>query len=537
MNPPTDDLDFKPEKLGEEKEGGAQFHCDLYDTDLVYKTAQELLPGLASACVDNTTGGLFRNPASVAVDIRREMVDYLIQRSENYVAESVVVLEGGANAEMSDDPYDIISDFIDDFASSKRNFFSKVSGWLLSERREDRIDDFVQEMEINGFWLLNRRESVAQTLLKNVDFKNIHHCSMNFKSAEDVEEHKLSCGFRTMICTNEGCNARFTAAQSDQHDSVCPFKILQCEQKCEDFIMRREMDRHCITVCPMKLVKCPFYSVGCHSSVPQCKTEQHRSEDLSSHLLYVLHVSHKEASTDDLKIRVEELIQISSPGQLALARDARSLTFAIRPLEAKLGPLKINTTAKSIDEVKELTTDKDEESAKEVKELTTDKDEESAKEVKSEESPASKREESVNNSPSNSESPPNNEKFAQSVEKLEKEEGVNKAEIETGKEKVAEPVIKHEQLTEEEKEHTHSAANRDNHDVSDDDSDADSVEKSEKEEGLNKAEIEIGKEKVAEPIVKHEHVTKTEEEQTYSVANRDNHADSDAESDAKKSSN
>ncbi|KAL7118050.1 hypothetical protein ACP275_03G111200 [Erythranthe tilingii] len=522
MNPPTDDLDFKPEKLGEEKEGGAQFHCDLYDTDLVYKTAQELLPGLASACVDNTTGGLFRNPASVAVDIRREMVDYLIQRSENYVAESVVVLEGGANAEMSDDPYDIISDFIDDFASSKRNFFSKVSGWLLSERREDRIDDFVQEMEINGFWLLNRRESVAQTLLKNVDFKNIHHCSMNFKSAEDVEEHKLSCGFRTMICTNEGCNARFTAAQSDQHDSVCPFKILQCEQKCEDFIMRREMDRHCITVCPMKLVKCPFYSVGCHSSVPQCKTEQHRSEDLSSHLLYVLHVSHKEASTDDLKIRVEELIQISSPGQLALARDARSLTFAIRPLEAKLGPLKINTTAKSIDEVKEL---------------TTDKDEESAKEVKSEESPASKREESVNNSPSNSESPPNNEKFAQSVEKLEKEEGVNKAEIETGKEKVAEPVIKHEQLTEEEKEHTHSAANRDNHDVSDDDSDADSVEKSEKEEGLNKAEIEIGKEKVAEPIVKHEHVTKTEEEQTYSVANRDNHADSDAESDAKKSSN
>lgn len=286
------------------------FHCDLCDADLVHRIAQEFLPGLASACIDNTTGGLFRNSASVAVDIRREMVDYLIQRSEIFVAESVV-LDGGPNEEVSEDPCVIISDFIDDFTSSKRNFFSRVSGWLLSEKREDRMDDFVQEMEINGFWLLNRRESVAQTLLKNVDFKNINHCSMKFMTLEDLEEHKLNCSFRLMTCMNEGCDSRFSAVQSDNHDLICPFKILKCEQNCSDNIMRREMDRHCITICPMTLVKCPFYSVGCHPSIPQCTINQHWSENPISHLLYILQVVHKEASAEDLQGRVEDLVKVS----------------------------------------------------------------------------------------------------------------------------------------------------------------------------------------------------------------------------------
>ncbi|KAI3474594.1 hypothetical protein Pfo_029596 [Paulownia fortunei] len=359
-------MELKPEKLEEEKEGGPLFHCDFCDTDIVYRIGQAFLPGLASACIDNTTGGLFKSPASVAVDIRREMVDYLIQRSENFVAESVV-LEGGQDVEVSVDPYDIISDFVDDFVSSKRNFFSRVSGWLLSEKREDWIDDLVQEMELNGFWLLNRRNSVAQTLLKNLDFKNIYHCSMSFKSLEYLEKHKLHCSFRTMACTNEGCDSRFSAAQMDHHDSICPFKILSCEQNCPDSIMRREMDRHCITICPMKLVKCPFYSVGCQSTIPQCTIEQHRSENLHCHLLDILQVFHKEASPEDLKERIKELEKLSSPGQLASARDARSLTIVIKGLEAKLGPLKVNTNAKINEGVTDLIDKKEERSGMPIK--------------------------------------------------------------------------------------------------------------------------------------------------------------------------
>ncbi|KAA8518337.1 hypothetical protein F0562_015780 [Nyssa sinensis] len=359
MDLPATDVEVKPEKFEEVKEGGPLFGCDLFDTEVVHKIAQVFLPGLGSACVDNTTGGIFKSPASVAVDIRKEMVDYLTQRSETFVAESVI-LEGGPDAKVSDHPYDIISDLVDDFAISKRNFFSRVSGWLLSERREDRIDDFVQEMEVNGFWLMDRREAIAQTLLRNVDLKNTFHCNMKFNSVEELLEHVPQCSFRTLNCTSEGCNARFCAAHLGNHDSICPFKILPCEQKCSDRIMRREMDRHCITVCPMKLVNCPFYPVGCQSTIPQCMIEQHRSENIHSHMLHVLQGIHKEASMEDLRARVEQLDESSSPGQLAEARDVRSLTIKIKNLEAKLGPLIVNTKNKVSEECIESPVKKEE---------------------------------------------------------------------------------------------------------------------------------------------------------------------------------
>ncbi|WMV25536.1 hypothetical protein MTR67_018921 [Solanum verrucosum] len=356
MDPPKNEGDMKPTNLEEVKEECPLFSCNLFDAEMVRKVAQEFLTGLASACVDNTTGGLFKSPASMAVDIRREMVDYLIQRSETFVAESVV-LQGGTETIVSDNPYDNISDFIDDFGQSKRNFFSKVSGWILSERREDRIDDFVQEMEINGFWLMARRETVAQTVIRNVDFKNTFHCNMKFKSEEEFARHVFSCGFREIHCENEGCNARFSAAQLEQHDSECPFKILQCEQKCPEMLMRREMDRHCITICTMKLVNCPFYPVGCQSTVPQCKAEEHRKENLQSHLVYILKLIYKEASSEALKKRAEQLEQATSGGRLAAARDARSLTTAIKNIDAKLGPLEVE---KKIEVNPELIEQKDE---------------------------------------------------------------------------------------------------------------------------------------------------------------------------------
>ncbi|KAF8377041.1 hypothetical protein HHK36_030413 [Tetracentron sinense] len=255
-----------------------------------------------------------------------------------------VILEGGQDAEASDHPTNIISDFIEDFVTSKRNLFSRVSGWLLSETREDKIDDFILEMENNGFWLMNRRESIAQTLLKNVDLNNTFHCKMKFDRAEELSEHSSQCTFKSINCMNEGCRASFCAVHMEKHDSICPFKILPCEQKCSDSIMRREMDRHCITVCAMKLVNCPFYPVGCRSTIPQCTIERHCSDFLHSHMLYILHKEafHNEASVEDLNQRVQQMEKSSSLGQLSKARDVRSLTFAVKDLEAKLGPLEVN---------------------------------------------------------------------------------------------------------------------------------------------------------------------------------------------------
>ncbi|KAK9912222.1 hypothetical protein M0R45_036093 [Rubus argutus] len=273
---PASNVELEPEKIEDGKDGGPSFHCDLYDTELVHKIAQVFIPGLATACVDNTSGDIFKTPASVAADVRKEMVEYVTQRSENFVAESVI-LEGGQDGQVSDHPYDIISDFVDDFASSKRNLFSRVSGWLFSENREDKIDDFVQEMEINAFWLVDKREAIVQSFLKNVDLKNEYHCNMKFYSPEELAAH--------------------------------------------------------VSIVAI---------VGCQSPVPHGKLEQHRSDDLHSHLLFVLQSIHKEASTEDLNRRLEQLKEASSSNQLAQARDVRSLTSAVKDLEANLGPMEVS---------------------------------------------------------------------------------------------------------------------------------------------------------------------------------------------------
>ncbi|GAU20152.1 hypothetical protein TSUD_352140 [Trifolium subterraneum] len=345
MDLPTIDVDLGPEKIEEdEKEAGPLFHCTLCDTEVIHKLAQMFLPGLASACVDNTTGGLFKTPGSVAVDLRREMIDYLNMRTESFVAESVI-LEGG---ETSDHPFDIISNLVDDFASSKRNFFSRVSVWLLSEKREDKIDDFIQEIDMNGFWTLDRREVIAETLLKNVDFHNSFHCTMTFNSSQDLDNHLLTCNFRTMICENQGCNTKFCASHLEKHDSICPFKIISCEQKCSNHsIMRRDMDRHCITVCPMKLVNCPFHAVGCRSAVAQCMIEKHCLDELQSHMWHLLKGTYKEASGDDLQRRVNQIVEASSSNQLSKARDIRSMKFVVKDVEAKLGPFEISVEQKN----------------------------------------------------------------------------------------------------------------------------------------------------------------------------------------------
>ncbi|CAL9122492.1 unnamed protein product [Musa textilis] len=323
------------------KESVSSFHCNQCDKELVRKIARLLLPGLATACVDNTTG-LFTGPASVAVIVRKEMVDYLTQRSQMYIAEAAVQGGDGINLveELSDHPIDITSVLVDEFASSKRNLFSRVSGWLLSESREEKIDDFVQEMEKNVFWSMERREAIAEILLRNIDLNTTFHCSMKFDTAQQLADHRSQCSFRILNCTNDGCKAKFSAIHAEEHDLVCRFKVIPCEQMCSESIMRGEMDRHCITVCPMKLVNCPFYQVGCESAFPQCNLEKHCTEFLQSHLMYVLQVVHKqEASVEELNQRVKLLEKSQSLSELSEALDVRSLALIIKEQEAKMKKL------------------------------------------------------------------------------------------------------------------------------------------------------------------------------------------------------
>jgi TRAF-type zinc finger len=179
---------------------------------------------------------------------------------------------------------------------------------LLSENREDKIDDFSQDMETDNFWPIDRCEGISATFIKNVDLKRKFRCGEKYESAEKLHEHMSKCTYRKIICEYEGCRAKFSAFSKDEHEEVCPYKVVECEQKCGKRIFRRDMDRQCITVCKMRMANCPFYQIGCESAFVQSELAKHCQDFLSSHVLYVLKVVHKREALGEDELEARRLM-------------------------------------------------------------------------------------------------------------------------------------------------------------------------------------------------------------------------------------
>ncbi|KAF0933555.1 hypothetical protein E2562_018802 [Oryza meyeriana var. granulata] len=325
--------------VGEE---GLNFQCNLCDSEVVHSMTEILLRGLATASVDSTTGDIFKSPSSVAVGMKSELAEYLTQRSMTLVHEAV---DGGEDrseqlTKASIVPMEFLSDLIDGFVASKRNLLSHVSGFLSSESRLNKIKGFIQKMEMENFWTLDEREATSGTILKSIDMKCIFHCPERFDTQDKLAEHSMLCRFRIVYCKNDGCLASFSANHIEKHDSVCPFKVLPCEQLCEQHVMRCEMDMHCASVCPMKLINCPFYQVGCETAFPQCVLNKHCSELLQTHLLYILQlITRQDASVNDMNQRLHLLEKAQSLNELSGALDVRTLTLITKEQEAKIKKL------------------------------------------------------------------------------------------------------------------------------------------------------------------------------------------------------
>ncbi|EHA8589924.1 TNF receptor-associated factor family protein [Cocos nucifera] len=318
-----------------EQGGSLLLSCDQFDIELVNQIANLLLSGLATVCVHNTTG-LLKVPAAVAVEMRRGMVVHLMERSETYLAEAAARGDGNPDPveENCKDPTEIISDFIDDFTNSRRSVHSRVSGRLMDENKRGKIMEFLRAMRVDGFWLMDERKAIAQALLRNLDFRNRFRCPMTFDTARQLAEHRSQCCFRPLICTKPGCTATFSAIRAEKHDSVCPSKVLPCRQHCSENVLRRDMESHCSTVCPMTVVNCPFHRVGCQSAIPRCTIEQHNSDFIHPHLHYVLETVRKqEISVEDVKKRVQVLEE--SLSEFLKTLDVQSLTQRLEEQEEK----------------------------------------------------------------------------------------------------------------------------------------------------------------------------------------------------------
>lgn len=215
-------------------------------------------------------------------------------------------------------PIQVVQDIVESFVRSKKNLFSRMSSKLLySDKKDDKIEDFVQELDRSAAWMFGRREILARALLKRVDRCKMFHCEMRFESSDLVAEHKAKCALRPVACENEGCGSVFSAFNAKPHDSICKYKVIPCEQGCKTPVARGDMDKHCVTLCPMKLVNCPFLQVGCSQSLPQGVQDQHCADYMGQHLLLVCHnLQRQGVSVGNQGQRITLLEKVSLPCEL-----------------------------------------------------------------------------------------------------------------------------------------------------------------------------------------------------------------------------
>jgi homogentisate solanesyltransferase len=283
--------------------------CNHCDVEIVQKLEKVLLHGLATACVEKTASDLFRGPTAVTPEISKEMIEFLMERTELLLSESSV--EADENLEQikkaCTHPVEYISELVESFIGSKRNLLIRVSGWISSETREAKIEDTANQIaETNSF------RSVAEVLLRNINIKGNFHCPEKFSTESEFDLHRQNCDFRQVCCKNEGCGAVFSAIRLVNHDFTCPFKVLPCDQVCGERVVRYEMEKHCSTICKMRLVDCPFYNFGCESAFPFISLEKHCGEHVQQHLICVLRSVQKQGYfNDELKQRVQILEKVS----------------------------------------------------------------------------------------------------------------------------------------------------------------------------------------------------------------------------------
>jgi homogentisate solanesyltransferase len=172
------------------------------------------------------------------------------------------------------------------------------------------------------------------------------HCNAKFEDENRLAKHKSTeCLFRPLSCPHEGCTEVFSALHEETHDSECPFKLLPCEQGCKERVTRGDMDRHCVTTCPMKLVSCPFQSVGCKESLHQCEVDAHCDSRTQLHLRMVLQLLQRQDVTIGSYVQRLALVEKSvSLAARAADVDVHTVGLQLKESEAKVRQLSAEVT-------------------------------------------------------------------------------------------------------------------------------------------------------------------------------------------------
>lgn len=97
-----------------------------------------------------------------------------------------------------------------------------------------------------------------------------------------LDSHREGCQHRIVACPH--CTQTHTFKSASKHKSVCPMAEISC-QKCQQRILRKEVESHIETSCPEALVTCPFAAQGCKRATRLCRKDyaQHQTSCAAYH--------------------------------------------------------------------------------------------------------------------------------------------------------------------------------------------------------------------------------------------------------------
>ena len=110
-----------------------------------------------------------------------------------------------------------------------------------------------------------------------------------------------------------------------QHKEECPKLPLPCPNKCEvGSVPREDMEAH-RKECPLEMIQCEYYSVGCEVRMARKDQEKHKKEKMENHLMKTTHkladTNSKLANTDNqLAIALKQINNL----QLAMVNSMSS---------------------------------------------------------------------------------------------------------------------------------------------------------------------------------------------------------------------
>ena len=139
-----------------------------------------------------------------------------------------------------------------------------------------------------------------------------NNCGVDFILREDMEVHKTTCPFEEIECPNDcskvlqrqfmashveiECPRRKVDCQycqlsgeyhliEGQHKEECPKLLINCPNKCEaGSIPREDMEDH-RQGCPLEVIECEYYCMGCHVTMARKDRHMHEKEKMEEHLL------------------------------------------------------------------------------------------------------------------------------------------------------------------------------------------------------------------------------------------------------------